>query len=185
MKKNLGAKPLIYPQPVLIIATYNDDGSVDAMNAAWGGVGDDRQVFLCLSENHRTVDNMKKRGAFTVHIATETLVAESDYFGIVSANETADKFKKSRLYAVKSEFVDAPVITEYPIALECSFVSYEPEHCHCFGDIVNTCVDEDILTGGKVDVSKLKPITFDIDNSMYIGLGNAVAEAFSTGIKFK
>lgn len=185
MRKNVGNRPLIYPQPVLIIGTYNDDGSVNAMNAAWGAVGDDHQVFLCLSADHKTVKNMLKRNAFTVQIADEKNVVASDYVGIVSGNIEPDKGKKAGLASVKSEFVDAPVLTDYPISLECRFVSYEPEHCHCFGEIINTSVDESILTEGKIDVSKLQPLVFDIDNGMYYGLGKAVAKAFSVGKELK
>ncbi len=111
MRQNMGKKPLIYPQPVLIIGTYNDDGTVDAMNAAWGGVGDDSQVFLCLSKEHRTVQNILKRKAFTVQIADEEHVVQSEYVG----NDEPEKFAKSGLHAVKSEFVDAPVLDDYPI----------------------------------------------------------------------
>ena len=185
MKKNLGKKPLVYPQPVLIIGTYNEDGTVDVMNAAWGGVGDDSQIFLCLSAEHKTVKNILKRKAFTVHIADEAHLVQSDYVGIVSGNDEPEKFKKSGLHALKSEFVDAPVIEEYPICMECELISYEAEHCHCFGEIINTSVDEKVLTGGKVDVSKLKPLTFDIDNGQYVGLGSIVAKAFEVGLQLK
>ena len=185
MRQNFGRKPLIYPQPVLIIATYNDDGSIDAMNAAWGGVGDDHQVFLCLSPEHMTVKNILKRKAFTVSIADEEHVVQADYLGVVSANNTPDKFAKSGLSAVKSEFVDAPVITDFPVCMECELVSYEKEHCHCFGEIKNTSVDEKVLTDGKVDPAKLKAIAFDIDNGRYLKLGEAVAKAFSVGLQLK
>lgn len=185
MRHNMGKKPLIYPQPVLIIGTYNSDGSVDAMNAAWGGVGDDTQIFLCLSKEHKTVKNILERKAFTVQIADEEHVVESDYLGIVSGNDDKDKFKKSGLNAVKSEFVDAPLLDDYPISLECEFISYDPEHCRLFGEIVNTSVKEEILTDGKIDITKLKALTFDIDNGRYISLGRVVAPAFSVGLKLK
>ncbi len=181
MRKNVGNKPLIYPQPVLIIGTYNDDETVNVMNAAWGGVGDDHQVFLCLSPEHKTVKNMLRRKAFTVQIADEKNVVASDYVGIVSGNTEPDKFKKSGLHSVKSEFVDAPVLTDYPISMECNLISYEKEHCHCFGEIINTSVDEAVLTDGKIDTAKFKPLVFDIDNGVYLGLGSTVAKAFEVG----
>lgn len=185
MRKNMGKKPLIYPQPVLIIGTYNNDGTVDAMNAAWGGVGDDSQVFLCLSKEHRTVKNILKRKAFTVQIADEEHLIQSDYVGIVSGNDEPEKFAKSGLHAVKSEFVDAPVLDDYPISIECELISYEPEHCHLFGEIINTSVKEDVLTDGKIDISKLKPLTFDIDNGRYVSLGKVMASAFSAGLELR
>ena len=181
MRVSFGKKPLIYPQPVLIIGTYNEDGSASAMNAAWGGVGDDQQVFLCLSKEHKTVKNILKRKAFTVQIATENLAVQSDFVGIVSANTDSAKFSKSGLKEVKSNFIDAPVLIDYPISIECSFVSYDESHCHLFGDIVNVSVDDSVLTNGKIDVSKLKPLAFDIDNAQYLLVDKVFAKAFNIG----
>ena len=185
MRQSFGKKPLVYPQPVLIIGTYNDDGSVDAMNAAWGSVGDDHQIFLCLSAEHRTVKNILKRKAFTVHIADESHMVQSDYVGIVSGNREPNKFSKSGLHAVKAECVDAPVLTDYAICMECELESYEAEHCHCFGNIVNTTVDDSVITDGKVDISKLRPLTFDIEQANYVGLGKVVGKAFREGTVLK
>lgn len=185
MRQSFGKRPLIYPQPVLMIATYNDDGSVDVMNAAWGGVGDDNQVFLCLSPDHRTVKNILKRKAFTVSFATESTVVPADYVGMVSGNDTPDKFEKSGLHAEKSEFVDAPVITDFPVCMECELESYEDKHCHCFGNIVNTSVDESVLTDGKIDPAKLCAIAFDIGNGQYLKVKEVFAKAFSTGAVLK
>ena len=181
MRVDVGKKPLIYPQPVLIIGTYNDDGSIDAMNAAWGSVGDDHQVFLCLSAGHMTTKNILKRRAFTVHIAEEPLLVKSDYVGIVSGNREPQKFEKSGLNAQKSDKVDAPILTDYAICMECELESYEEKNCHLFGNIVNTSVDERVLTDGKVDVAKLKPIIFDIDNARYYGFGEIAGKAFNAG----
>jgi len=185
MRKSVGKKPLVYPQPVLIIGTYNQDGSVNAMNAAWGSVGDDHQIFLCLSPEHRTVENILRRRAFTVQIADEAHVVPSDYVGIVSGKKVQEKFARSGLNARKSEFVDAPVLTDFAISMECELDSYEDKHCHCFGNIVNTTVDTSVLTDGKVDYTKLKPLVFDIDTARYIGLGNVVAKAFNVGKELK
>ena len=181
MRIDVGKKPLVYPQPVLIIATYNDDGTIDVMNAAWGSVGDDHQIFLCLSAGHRTTKNILSRKAFTVHIAEESLLIPSDYVGIVSGNREPDKFRKSGLHAVRSDKVDAPILTDYGICMECELDSYDIEHCHYFGNIVNTSVDERILTDGKVDTSKLRPLIFDIERARYLGLGEVAGKAFSDG----
>ena len=181
MRVDADRKPLVYPQPVLIIGTYNDDGTVNAMNAAWGAVGDDHQIFLCLSAGHKTTKNILKRKAFTVHIADEKHLVQSDYVGIVSGNKEPQKFEKSGLHAEKSEHVDAPVLTDYAICMECELESYEEKHCHCFGNIVHTTVDDSVLTDGKVDYEKLKPITFDIERARYVGLGQVVGKAFRAG----
>ena len=185
MRKDMGRKPLIYPQPVLIIGTYNEDGTPTAMTAARGAVGDDHQIFLCLSADHKTTKNLLRTRAFTVHIAQEQNMKQSDYVGIVSGNKDPDKFRKSGLHAEKSAHVDAPVFTDYAICMECELESYEPEHCHCFGNIVNTSVDESVLTRGKVDVLKLRPLTFDIDCANYVALGPIAGKAFKEGRDLK
>ena len=181
MKKNFGAKPWIYPQPVLIIGTYDENGDANAMNAAWGGVGDDTQVFLCLSPSHKTVKNILAKGEFTVSFGTADFVAACDYLGMASGNETQGKLEKSGLHFRRGEFVDAPVIEELPVCMECRLISYEPEHCHLFGEIINTSVDESVLTGDKPDAAKMKPICFDIGNGQYLSVGEPVAKAWSVG----
>ncbi|MBO4862150.1 MAG: flavin reductase family protein [Firmicutes bacterium] len=183
MRKNYGKKPLIFPQPVLIIGTYNDDGTPDLMNAAWGAVGDDHQVFLCLSPGHKTTENILKRKAFTVAMATEDQLVPCDYVGIVSGNDVPDKVEKSGLHTVKADVVDAPRVEELPICIECTLESYEDVHCHLFGNIENVTADESVLTDGKVDPAKLRPIMYDIENHLYWGFGKPAGKAFSDGRK--
>lgn len=117
MRKNFGAKPFLYPQPVLIIATYGEDGTPDAMNAAWGSIADSNRIAMYLSAGHKTVENILSRGAFTVSMADAAHVAACDYVGIVSANDVPDKLARSGLHTVKSDLVDAPLIEELPMAL--------------------------------------------------------------------
>jgi len=186
MRKDFGKKPYIYPQPVLMIATYDENGTPDIMNAAWGGVGDDTQIFLCLSAGHKTTKNILARKAFTVSFATEEQLVACDYCGIVSANDTPDKVAKSGLTCTKAAHVDAPIIDQLPLTLECELISYEPEHCHLFGEIINTSADESILDeNGKIDAKKLNPIIFDICNTNYYTLGEIAGKAFSDGKKIK
>lgn len=185
MRKNFGAKPILYPQPVFIIATYNEDGTANAMNAVWGGISEADEISMCISENHRTTRNAVARKAFTVSMATEAYVAECDYVGIVSGDKVPDKLEKCGFHTVKSEFVDAPVIVELPMALECSLVSYDPENCRMVGKVVNVCADESVLTDGKIDPVKLKPITFDGMNHTYLALGAKVGNAFADGRKIR
>ena len=185
MRLDLGKKPLIYPQPVLVIGTYSEDGTPDAMTAAWGAVGDDTQVFLCLSAEHKTVENILRDRHFTVSMGTLDTLEACDYVGIDSANKVADKIKKSGLTPVKAEHVNAPYIEELPLALECELISYEPKHCHLFGEIVGTCVDERILTDGKVDPAKLKAISYDIENHGYLLVGERVGNAFKDGLELR
>ncbi len=185
MRLDLGKTPLIYPQPVLVIGTYNEDGTPDAMTAAWGAVGDDTQVFLCLSPGHKTVENILRDKQFTVSMGTLDTLEACDYVGIDSGNKVPDKIKKSGLTPVKAEKVNAPYFEQLPLALECELISYEPEHCHLFGEIVATAVDESIMTDGKVDPAKLRAISFDISNRAYLLVGEKVGDAFKDGLKLR
>ena len=175
---NFGSKPWVYPMPVLIVGTYDENGVPNAMNAAWGIITDFNEISISMSE-HNTTDNIAKTGAFTVSFATESTVVGSDYVGIVSANDVPDKFAKAGFHATKSEFVNAPLIDELPMALECKFKSFNDGIL--IGEIVNANADESILTDGKVDPKKLKPIAYDPVNHDYLALGQAVGKAFSDG----
>lgn len=186
MRKNFGAKPYTYPQPVLIIASYDENGTPDAMNAAWGGISDDTQISMCLSAGHKTVKNILKRKAFTVSMADAAHVAACDYVGIVSANDVPDKLEKAGFHTTRSEFVDAPLIDELPMALECRLVGYDEESCRMVGEIVNVSAEESILDeNGKIDPGKLQPITFDPVNNAYLKLGEKVGNAFRDGLALK
>ena len=185
MRKNFKANPWFYPLPVLIIGTYDENGNADAMNAAWGGLYDSDLVELCLSESHKTTKNIKSKGAFTVSFADADNVAASDYVGIVSGNNTPDKMKKSDFTVTKSEFVDAPVINELPLALECEFVKTTSEG-NIIGRIVNISADEKILDeNGKPDLDKFRPISYEPVHNTYRVLGEVVGKAFSDGAKLK
>ena len=181
MRKNFGAKPVIYPQPVLIIGTYDANGVPDAMNAAWGGISEETEISICLSPEHKTVENILARKAFTVSMATADQVAACDYVGIVSGNDMPDKVARAGFHAVKSESVDSPLFEELPMAVECRLISYDPESCRMVGEIVNVCADESILTDGMIDPAKLRPITYDGMNHTYHVLGEAVGRAFHDG----
>lgn len=185
MRKSFGAKPILYPQPVLIIGTYDKNGVPDAMNAAWGGISEENEISICLSEEHKTVKNILLKGAFTVSMATENFICECDYFGIVSANDVPNKVEIAGFHTEKSELVDAPLFRELPMALECTLISYDSESCRLVGRIVNVCADESVLTEGKIDPSKLAPITYDGMNHRYYALGKMVGCAFKDGRKIK
>lgn len=186
MRKNFGAKPLSYPQPVFIIAAYDENGTPNAMNAAWGGISEMNEISLCLSNNHKTVKNILHSKAFTISMADAGHVAACDYVGLVSGNNVADKFARAGFHATRSQFVDAPLIDELAIALECRLKSYNPETCILIGEIVNVSVDERALDeNGKVDVAKACPITFDPFNNEYLKIGEKVGKAFSDGKKLK
>lgn len=186
MRKNFGAKPWTYPQPVFIVGTYDENGNPDAMNAAWGGIDYDDRINLCLSAGHKTVKNLLATKAFTVSMATVDTLVACDYVGVVSANMTPDKFAKAGFHAVKSEFVNAPVIEELPMTVECELVSYDPESCHLVGRIVNVSADESILNEkGKIDPAKLRPITFDPVNNDYLVVGEKVGNAFKDGLALR
>ena len=179
-RMNFGAKPWVFPMPVLIVATYDENGVPNAMNAAWGMISDVNEITISMSE-HKTTKNLAVTGEFTVSFATEDTVIPCDYVGIISGNDVPDKFEKAGFHAVKSEYVNAPLIAELPMALECKVKRYEDEIL--IGEIVNVNADESILTDGKIDMRKLKPIAFDPVGHTYVGMGAAVGHAFSDGKK--
>ncbi len=187
MRKKLNITEGIYPMPVLMVATYNDDGSVDVMNAAWGTMQERGTVALNLTESHKTVQNIKKRGAFTVSIADADHVVEADFFGVVSANADQNKFEKSGLTAEKSSLVDAPIIMEFPLCLECEFVEYQADEygIGVIGKVVNVTADEKVMSGDKVDMSLVNAIAFDPYTHGYYRVAERVGEAFKDGLKLK
>jgi flavin reductase (DIM6/NTAB) family NADH-FMN oxidoreductase RutF len=187
MRKKINITEGIFPMPVLMVATYNEDGSVNVMNAAWGTMQERDVVALNLTETHKTVQNIKARGAFTVSIADAAHVVEADYFGVASGNKVADKFAKSGLSAVKSEVVDAPVINEFPLCLECEFVEYQGNDygCGVIGKVVNVTADESVMKDGKVDISLVNAIAFDPYTHGYYKVTERVGDAFRDGLKIK
>ena len=180
-RKNFGAKAYCYPQPVFIIATYDENGNPNAMNAAWGGISEENEISICLSANHKTCKNFAVTGAFTVSMADAAHVAGCDYVGIASGNNTEDKFAKAGFTATKSGLVNAPIINELAVCMECRVISYDKESCILRGEIVNVSVDELALTDGKVDISKAAPICFDPFNNAYNVIGEKVGDAWGSG----
>ena len=184
MRKNFGKKTWLYPMPVLIVSTYDKDGNVDAMNAAWGGIYDTDQIMICLDHSHKTTDNIKESKAFCVSIADKYNVDKCDYVGIISLTKDKDKMKKAGFTFKKSEFVNAPIINELKMCLECKLVKFNEDGI-LVGDIVNVNIDDSVLVNDKVDVSKLAPITFDPINNKYVVLGENVGNAFKDGMQLK
>lgn len=183
MRKNLGKKTLLYPQPVFVIGTYNEDGSPNAMVAAWGSVSDEHQVAIYVAASHKTMDNIKRNGQFTVSMANGKNIAAIDYLGITSGHKVPDKFLKSGLTAIKSELVNAPLIAELPLTLECRLKSYDEETELLLGEVVATSADESVLTDGKIDVAKLAPVCYDCAGHGYYEMGGRIGNAFSDGKK--
>ena len=168
-----------------MIAAYDENGVPDIMNAAWGGVSGANQISMCISPGHKTVKNILVRKAFTVSFATADTVVESDYVGIVSANDVPDKFARAGFTATKSEFVDAPLVDQYPLAIECEMVSYDEDSHIMIGKIVNVSAEYSVITDGAIDLAKVRPITYDGINHNYNVLGEIVGKAFADGAKLK
>lgn len=187
MKRKINTTEAIFPMPVLMVATYNDDGSVDVMNAAWGMMLDRAFVVLNLSENHKTVKNMMRRKAFTVSIADAKHVVEADYFGVVSANDTPKKFEKSGMTVTQSDNIDAPIVNEFPICMECEFVEYQDDTFGggVVGKVVNVLVDEAVMVGDKIDISKVEAIAFDPFTHGYYKVTERVGDAFKDGLRLR
>ena len=185
MRKNFGAKTWLYPMPVLIVGTYDEHGNPNAMNAAWGGIYDTGLLMVCLADDHKTTENINKTGAFTVSFATSNTVAACDYVGIVSANDVPDKFARAGFSAKKSEFVNAPIINELPMTVECELLKFNEDGI-CIGKIINVSADESVLDeNGKIDAKLLSPIIYDSATHAYWSFGEKVGRAFSDGKKLK
>ena len=187
MRKSIKTTEAIFPMPVLLVATYNEDGSVDVMNAAWGTMMNRDTVILNLTETHKTVKNIKARRAFTVSIADAAHTTEADYFGVVSGNDTKNKFENSGLTAVKSENVDAPIITELPLCMECEFIEYQDGEygCGVVGKVVSVTADESVMKDDKVDISAVNAIAFDPYTHGYYKVTERVGNAFKDGLSLK
>ena len=182
MRKDLGNKMNFLPLPVLMIGTYDENGNANVMNAAWGGIYDYGKIYISLSK-HKTTDNLELKKAFTVSFAAKETSVISDYFGVVSGNNE-DKIKKAGVHVIKSNFVDAPIIEEYPLTLECTVESFEDGNL--IGNVINCSIDEKYLDeNGKIDVDKMEIIAFDMVSNTYRVLGDVVGKAFEDGMKLK
>ena len=187
MKKQIKTTEAIFPMPVLLIATFNEDGTVNVMNAAWGTMVSRDIVALNLTETHTTVQNIKARKGFVVHIADAKHVTEADWFGVVHGNKEPEKFAKSGMTYEKSALVDAPVINELPVAMECEFMEHQDGDTGLgvIGKVLRTSVEEANIKDGKVDVDSLEAIAFDPYTHGYYKVGGRVGDAFKDGQKLK
>lgn len=184
MRKNFGAKPFLFPQPVMIIGTYDETGKANAMNAAWGGIVGNDEIIIDLG-SHKTTDNLIKTKAFTVSVADVEHLVSCDYVGVVSANQEPEKMKKAGFTTTKSSFVNAPIINELPLTLECVLTQII-DGGKFIGKIQNVSVDEKILgDDGEIDLDKFSPITYDTVHYGYYKLGERVGNAFQDGKKLK
>lgn len=184
MTKDFGAKPYLFPMPTYMIGTYNEDDTVDVMMMAWGGICAEDMVALNLETEHKTVANLKARKAFTLAVPGTDTLAASDFLGIASANKMADKFARTGLHAVRSQRVDAPVITEYPLTLECEVVEMQdqPYGLRVLGRILNVMANEKVLDeAGKIDAGKLQAFAFDQMRNGYYAVGDKIGQAWHSG----
>ena len=188
MKKNLGPKNYMYPLPVLIVGTYSEDGTPDAMNVAYGGILNAARLQINIGVRHKTSDNIKLKRECTVGIADKKNLAAADYVGIVSGHDVPGKIAKTGWTVLRSEFVDAPVFEELPITLECRVeeINQYDKTLRIVAEIVNTVVDAEILDAdGNVDADRLQAISYDPSTKAYRILGEKVGQAFAAGEALK
>ncbi len=184
MRKDLGVKTFIYPQPVLIIGTYDKDGNANAMNAAWGMIADYDKIIICLA-NHKTTENIALNNEFTVSIGEAKHVLACDYVGIVSQNEEPDKMKKSGFTTSKAKHVNAPLINELSLCLECRLIKILEDEWY-LAQIINVNADEKILDNkGNISLDKFIPISYDPSTHGYYKVQQRVGNAFKDGLKLK
>ena len=185
MRKDFGSKTWLYPMPVLIVAAYDSEGKPNAMTAAWGGIYTDDKVGICISEGHKTTRNILASKAFSVSMATAKEIVACDYIGITSGNKVPDKLERAGFHTVPSKHINAPVIEELPMTMECEFVSYDEESNFLVGRIINISADESILTDERIDIDKLQPISYDPVSNCYRAIGEKAGNAFSDGKQLK
>ena len=184
MKKDLGVVQAVYPMPVLMVAAYGEEDKVNVMNAAWGMICNADRIALFIDEDHKTTQNLLKKKAFTVSIADRAHMDVADFFGIATGNKMPDKFERTGYKAVKSAHVDAPIIEEFPVVMECELAEVvETESFYCIvGKIVNTAAEESVLSeNGKVDPAKLDALIFDQFQHGYYVTGEQVGKAWNAG----
>ena len=186
--KSFGQKPWVLPQPVLIIGTYNNDGTPNAMNAAWGGQWDSKEIMICMG-SHATTENLDRCGEFTVAFATKDTMVAADFVGIVSGKNDPEKMQKTGWTAIKSEHVNAPVFTEFPMTLECRIlrkIGETEDGYNLIAEIVNILVDEAYLAeDGKPEVEKMQLIAYEPVHHGYLVMGERVGNAFADGKRLK
>ena len=187
-RKNFSDKAVITPLPAIMIATWDENKNPDVMMAAWGGQCGPKHITFELSK-HKTTDNIRLKKAFTVSFATKNDIAQSDYFGIVSANDVPDKVAKAGFTVVPSPNVDAPIVNEYKLTLECKVVTFDEDEnggARVVGEIVNMSADESILDAeGNIDLGKLQPVIFDSSTNSYRVVGEKVGDAWGSGKVFQ
>ena len=183
-RKNFNDKVVITPLPAIMIATWDENETPDVMMAAWGGQCGPKHITFELSK-HKTTDNIRLKKAFTVSFATKGDIVQSDYFGIVSGNDVPDKVAKAGFTITKSPNVDAPIINEYKLTLECKVVTFDEDEnggARVVGEVVNMSADESILDNeGNIDLSKLQPVIFDSSKNTYRVVGEKVGDAWGAG----
>lgn len=184
MRKDLGVQPAIFPMPVLMVAAYDENGTVGVLNAAWGMISGHDKIALFIDEDHKTTKNIRAVKAFTVSLADKEHMDVADFYGIATGNKMPDKFEKSGYHAEKSAYVNAPIITEFPVALECELAEIvETENMHAIvGTIVNVSADEKVISeNGKIDPLKLNALIFDQFQSGYYVTTEKVGQAWNAG----
>lgn len=186
--KEFKPKAWLLPQPVLILGTYNADGTPNAMNAAWGGQWDHNRIMISLG-SHATTENLKACPDFTVAFATEKTMVAADYVGIVSGKQQPDKIARTGWKHCKGSVVNAPIFTDFPMTMECRVVEKLDESstgCYVIAEILNiVCDDNYIAEDGKPDVEKMGLITFEPVHNGYVVLGKRVGNAFADGKALK
>jgi flavin reductase (DIM6/NTAB) family NADH-FMN oxidoreductase RutF len=187
MKKSIGAKTLVYPTPVFVVGTYDQNGRPNVMTVAWGGIccSVPPCVAIALREATYTYGNLMEQKAFTISLPDEAHIREADYFGMVSGKKE-DKFAATGLTPVKSDVVNAPYVKEFPLVLECKIIhQYKIGlHSQFIGEILNIKVDEEVLSEKRTDITKIMPVLWAPDNGGYYGIGRFLGKAFSLGKEF-
>lgn len=185
MRTNLKPKAYIYPLPVLVIGTYDENNNPNAMTAAWGCVCDTNKISIVIDKSHKSMSNILLNKEFTVSITDVNNMVKADYVGITSGNDVPNKLAKTNWTIQRSEFINAPIFTEFPLVLECKLESYDEDMEMAIGEVINVNASTDILTNGQIDLNKFNPICYDTGTHGYYNLGYRVGNAYLEGKKIK
>ena len=186
MKKNIGPELGIYPTPVVVVGTYDENDKPNLITLAWVGVccSEPPSVQISIRKNRHTYAAIVARKVFSVNVPSAKYIVETDYVGVASGKDV-NKFDVTKLTPVRGEMIDAPMVMEFPVSMECRLTHTLSLGTHDLfvGEIVACWVEDTVLgENGKPDPQKIDPPVFTTDGR-YFGLGGFIAASHNVGKK--
>ena len=184
MKKSLGRKTLVYPHPVFVIGSYDENDNPNLMAASWSGIccSDPPCIGVSVRKIRKTYSNIIKSNAFSVGIPSIDKIKEVDYCGIHSGKDK-DKIQDTGLTVTKSDLANVPIIEEFPITLVCSLYKTIElgVHIQFVGEILDVLADEKVLGADGLPILGLvNTFCYDSASRFYYGTGEKLIKAYTT-----